>query len=150
MDFGQLQAWLHVVVVHVPVVIAPVALYLLTRGRRNNPHEFLRLGHFLVLIVALTSAVAYFTGPTTVEWWQNQDLFDQDALEDHGLWGRISFTLLALAGAGSLITLLAEIQEETPHPIIFKTVWWLLLVGVLCLVWTAHQGGLLRRPELAF
>ena len=71
MDAGQIQAWLHVAVVHVPVILAPVSLYLLIRGKRTDSREFLQLGHTLSVLVALTSAVAYFTGPTTVEWWQS-------------------------------------------------------------------------------
>ena len=150
MDFSQLQAWLHVAIVHIPVIIAPVSLFLLTKGKRNESADFLRLGHTLVLLVTLTSAVAYFTGPTTVDWWQEKVQFDQEAVEAHGLWGRISFTLLTLAGVGSLMTIIGELQDEKPHPLIFSFVWWLLFTGVISLIWTAHQGGLLRRPELAF
>ena len=150
MDAGQIQAWLHVAVVHVPVILAPLSLYLMIRGKRSDSREFLRLGHTLSVLVALTSAVAYFTGPTTVEWWQSLVEWDSGAIEDHGLWGRISFTILALAGVGSVISILAEVQEEKPHPWIFHGVAWLLTAGVLCLIWTSHLGGLLRRPELAF
>ena len=150
MDWGQLQAWLHVAVVHVPVILAPMSLFLLSRGKKTHSHDLLQLGHGLTIVVALTSAIAYFTGPTTVEWWQELIQFDSDAIENHGLWGRVSFTLLVMAGVGSLISVLAVLQEEPPHPLIFRGVWWFLLAGVLCLIWTAHLGGLLRRPELAF
>ena len=150
MDFSAFQAWLHVALVHVPVVLSPLAIFLLVRSWRDQHTQDLRLSHGLILLCAITATVAYFTGPTTMEWWQGKIDLNQEAIEDHGLWGRISFTIMALAGAGSLIALLSDLQDEPVHPAVEKVVLVLLATGCACMIWTAHLGGLLRRPELAF
>ena len=77
-------------------------------------------------------------------------MLDQEQVENHGLWGRISFTIMAIAGVAALMTLIAYLQEEEPHPLLLRIVLGLTLIGFTSSVWTAHLGGILRRPELGF
>ena len=144
------SAWLHVVVVHFPVVLTPVGVILVVRAIRSQRVADLKVAYVIILIAAIGAIVAYLTGPTAADWLQQVIKLDQDSVEDHGVWGRAAFTVMVLAGAGSLLALIAYLQEEEPHPAIPWVVTGLSLIGLGLLVWTAHLGGLLRRPELGF
>ncbi|MGE4619206.1 MAG: hypothetical protein AAEJ04_05290, partial [Planctomycetota bacterium] len=110
------STWAHLLVVHIPVLLSPVALFFLIRAMRSSATTDFKLAHSFVLICAIASIVAYLTGPTAAEWLAERIDMIQEQVENHGLWGRISFTVMVLAGAASLIAILAYLQGEEPHP----------------------------------
>ncbi len=133
-----------------PVLFSPVALFFLARARRSSSVTEYKMAYGLVLISAAASVTAYFTGPPAAEWLSGVLTLDQVWIEDHALWGRVAFTIMALAGAASLVALLAYWQDEQPHASLPWVVGGLTLLAFAAMVWTAHLGGLIRRPELRF
>ncbi|MAW76177.1 MAG: hypothetical protein VYD70_02675 [Planctomycetota bacterium] len=144
------STWVHLLVVHIPVLLCPVALFFLIRAIRSSAVADSKIGHVFVLICAIATVIAYFTGTSSAEWLDGIIQLDQEQVENHGLWGRISFTIMAIAGVAALMTLIAYLQEEEPHPLLLRIVLGLTLIGFTSSVWTAHLGGILRRPELGF
>ncbi|MEC9477043.1 MAG: hypothetical protein VX764_08405 [Planctomycetota bacterium] len=144
------STWVHLLVVHVPVLICPVALFFLIRAARSGSESDFKIGNALVLISAIAAVIAYFTGVSAAEWLDGIIELDQEQVEDHGLWGRISFTIMAIVGVVSLMAIIAFLQEEKPHPSLPRIILGLTLIGFACSAWTAHLGGILRRPELGF
>ncbi|MEL6822758.1 MAG: hypothetical protein AAFP70_13430 [Calditrichota bacterium] len=142
--------WLHLIVVHVPVLFSPLALFFLVRAMRSKAIPDYQLAYSFVIIAALTSAAAYFTGPGAADWLSEILTLEQNLLEDHALWGRVAFTVMLIAGVMALMAILAYFQEETPHPALSWGIAVLIFISSLMLIWTAHLGGLLRRPELVF
>ena len=144
------STWVHLLVVHVPVLLCPVALFFLIRATRSATESDFKIGNAFVLISAIAAVIAYFTGTSAAEWLDGIIELDQEQVEDHGLWGRISFTVMAIAGVGSLMAIIAFLQQEKPHPLLPRIILGLTLIGFSCCAWTAHLGGILRRPELGF
>ena len=142
--------WLHVMVVHVPVILTPVGLLLLFRATRSARESDFKLAYTVILVASIAAIVAYLTGPQAAEFLQEIIELDQDSVEDHGLWGRVAFTVMVLAGAGALLAIIAYLQEEEPHAAIAWVVIGLSILATGLLIWTAHLGGLLRRAELTF
>lgn len=146
----MLWSWLHVILVHVPVILAPLGAFVLIMAIKSHSRREFKFAYSLILISTALSGLAYFTGPLAAEFLDPITSISQDALENHALWGRIAFTLMMMAGAGALIPILNYLQEEEPHPLLVYAVLTLTMLSFAMLVWTAHLGGLLRRPELAF
>lgn len=144
------STWVHLLVVHVPVLLCPIALFYLIRSVRSSDESDFKTGNTFVLISAIAAVIAYFTGASAAEWLAGIIELDQEQVENHGLWGRISFTVMAIAGVSSLMTIIAFLQEEKPHPLLPRITLGLTLIGFACTAWTAHLGGILRRPELGF
>jgi len=144
------NTWLHLIVVHIPVLFSPLALIFLFRAMRSKTVSDYQLAYSFVIIVALTSTVSYFTGQGAAEWLTDILTLEQNLLEDHALWGRVAFTILLLAGVMALIAVLAYFQEEEPHSSLPWAIAMLMFISTIILIWTAHLGGLLRRPELVF
>lgn len=144
------STWLHLLVVHIPVLLCPVAMFFLVRALRSSSDTDFKIAHGFVLICSIAAVIAYFTGGTAAEWLAEIIDIDQEQMENHGLWGRISFTIMSLAGAASLVAVIAYMQGEKPQPLVPRIVLGLLVLGFISLTWTAHLGGILRRPELGF
>lgn len=142
------ETWLHLVIVHVPVILTPVSLFLLVKSVRSKVDSDFITAYIFVLLCAVSSVIAYITGPLAAEFLVNHVTFDQELLEAHALWGRISFTIMLLAGVAALIPLLNYLQEESPSLWLPYVVLFLTGLSLAALLWSAHLGGMLRRPEL--
>jgi hypothetical protein len=140
--------WIHLLVVHVPVVLTPIALALLVRAMRSSSETDFKLAYAVVLGVAVLSVAAYVTGPMAADWLNEEIALEIGRTEDHALWGRAAFTTSALGGAAALVALSAFRQEEEPHKALPWVVAMLTTITLCLLIWTAHLGGLIRRPEL--
>jgi hypothetical protein len=141
-------SWTHLLVVHVPVVLTPVALWLLVRAVRSVSEYDFKIAYGMVLIVAVFSVLAYVTGPMAADWLNEEIALEAARSEDHALFGRAAFTVTSLAGAAALVALLSYLQEEEPQRWLPWTVAGFLVIALVLLIWTAHLGGLIRRPEL--
>ena len=76
------STWVHLMVVHVPVLLSPVALYFLIRTIRSSTEVDFKIGNTLVLISAIGAVIAYFTGTGAAEWLEGVIELDQEQVED--------------------------------------------------------------------
>ena len=107
--------------------------------------------YWVTLFISLFAFAAYFTGPGTAEWIKTKiDLYPQQLVENHALWGRFGFIGSVLSGIFALMAIMNYTQGEIPH----KSIPWilsaLLIINFLIYIYTAHLGGMIRREDLFF
>ena len=139
---------LHLLTVHLPVVLCPLALVLFLFARLRYDTPAARIARWLLVASAVVGVPAYFSGPPAFESMEGELAPMRDLVELHAVLGRAAFFGLVLLALTALQASLKEMQEE-PVP------GWLhgiVVVGTLLLsyvlAWTGHLGGAIRRPEL--
>lgn len=141
-------AQLHLLAVHLPVLACPAAVVLLALARLTRNETFFQTGCGFLVLGALAGVAAYFSGPAAYESLALPAGPERELAEAHGALGKGAFMGMVLGGLAALLALLQYPQGERPAP------WlrWALLAAALVLTWllawTAHQGGLIRHPEL--
>jgi len=141
--------WIHIVIVHFVVIGTPWLAYRVVVHRDLDMVSipWKRTYTALILLTALT-AIAYFTGPETAEGTkQVLPTYSQDQVEDHALWGRIAFVIQGITGLIGVMGWASILQEEKPDRRLRYVLLLLLLVNTLIIVYTAHLGGVIRRPD---
>ncbi len=141
-------AHLHLVTVHLPVILCPLALVLFLCARLRHDTPAARIGCWLLVASAVVGVPAYFSGPTAFEAMESELAPMRDLVELHAVLGRAAFFGLILLALTALQTVLRELQEEPvpawPHRVV--VVGTALLSYVLA--WTGHLGGAIRHPEI--
>lgn len=141
-------AHLHLLTVHLPVILCPLALVLFVCARLRPGTPAARIGRWLLVAAAALGVPAYFSGPTAFEAMENELAPMRDLVELHAVLGRAGFFGLVLLALTALQSALREMGEE-PVP------GWLhgiMVVGTLLLsyvlAWTGHLGGAIRHPGI--
>ncbi len=102
-----------------------------------------------LIILAIITGVAYYTGPETAEWTkQVLASFPQDQVEDHALWGRVAMVIQVITGILGIMGWASILQEEKPDSRISILLIVLLIINTLVILYTAHLGGMIRRMDL--
>lgn len=97
------------------------------------------------------ASIAYFTGPATAEWVKEEiSNYSKNLVENHALWGRVGFIMSILTGILGIVAITNYAQDEKPHQAIPWILFFILLINVLVFTYTAHLGGLIRRPDLQY
>jgi uncharacterized membrane protein len=139
---------LHLLAVHLPVVLTPVAAILLGVGYLRKSEDLVRAAYWLLVASVVAGGAAYFSGPSAFENMEAELGPVRDLVETHAVLGKAAFFGLVLLAVGSVQALLQGHQEE-PTPGWLK---WTLAAGTLLLcyvlAWTAHLGGQIRHPEV--
>ena len=139
---------LHLLTVHVPVVLCPLALVLFLFARLRHDTPAARIARWLLVASAVVGVPAYFSGPPAFESMESEFAPVRDLVELHAVLGRAAFFGLVLLALAALQTSLREMREE-PVPGRLHGV---VVVGTLLLsyvlAWTGHLGGAIRRPEM--
>jgi len=149
----------HLVSVHIPVVLMPLAFILLVMGAwrgRMAYYDALGLstttltttGRSLILVSAIMAGIAYYTGPIAFESVETQLDAVRDLVEFHAVLGRATFFGIILVAIPTILAVMREFEEEPPSFWLDRIV--IVGSGLLCylLLWTGHLGGAIRRPEL--
>lgn len=141
-------AHLHLLTVHLPVILCPLALVLFLGARLRWDTPAARIGRWLLIAAAAVGVPAYFSGPTAFESMETELAPMRDLVELHAVLGRAAFFGLVLLALTALQTTLRELQEE-PVP---RWLHAIVVVGTLLLsyvlAWTGHLGGAIRHPEI--
>ena len=148
----MLANWIHIAIVHVAVLGTPFLAYRAWSHRSASMDEapWKSTYTWLIILVIVTS-IAYFTGPDAADWTkQILEGYSQDQVEDHALWGRISFVIHGLTGLLGVMGWASILQEEIPDSRIGKLIIALLVINTVVIFYTAHLGGLIRRTDLMF
>ena len=141
-------AHLHLVTVHLPVVLCPLALTLFVCARLRHDTPAARIARWMLVAAAAVGVPAYFSGPPAFESMEAELAAVRELVELHAVLGRAAFFGLVLLALAALQAALREMQEEPVPRWLHATV----VVGTLLLsyvlAWTAHLGGVIRRPEI--
>jgi uncharacterized membrane protein len=141
-------AHLHLILNHLPVVLAPTALVVLILGvwRRNG--EFVKLGLGLFVATGLLAVPAYLTGEPAEGIVARYSGVTTEAIERHESAATGALVTLVLAGLVGLAGLYLDRREDDiPRWLIAAAV----LFGLLATVWVgvaANFGGHVRHQEL--
>ncbi|MEO0559130.1 MAG: hypothetical protein AAF170_13210 [Bacteroidota bacterium] len=150
----------HLVAVHVPVVLTPLALVLLClgawRGRASTSAEsgrsaatLIATGRWLLLVSAVVGGVAYFSGPPAFESIETELEAVRDLVELHAVLGRAAFFGLVLLALPTINAMFREFEDEAPSRWLNAIVMAGAALVSYLLLWTGHLGGAIRRPEIA-
>ena len=148
----MLANWIHIVIVHFAVIGTPWLLYRAMKQRNyamdNAPWK---LNYSLLILFGITSGIAYFTGPEAADYLKGfLEGYNQNLVENHALWGRAAFVIQVIAAFLGIMGWASIFQEEKPDKRIAWLIIALLAVNILVMLYTAHLGGQIRRPDLIF
>ncbi|MCB1327838.1 MAG: hypothetical protein H7A21_13930 [Spirochaetales bacterium] len=141
-------AQLHLVLNHVPVLGALGAALLLLWALLAGSRDLARAGFAGLLVVALFSAGAYFSGEEAEEVVEDYPAVQEQVIEAHEEAAELAFILGLFAAVPGLAGLWLERSHLAPRRVhLFLGLGFALLVfGDMA--YTAHLGGLIRHPEL--
>ncbi len=141
--------YLHIISVHLPVILTPVLVLWIYSNLKNHAEKTWKRIFGVSLLLTLITSISYFTGPATADHIKNVvQNYPQHLVENHALWGRIAFILQVFSGLVSIMGLSSLYQDEKPSPKLPLILLIINLISVLILIYTAHLGGMIRRPEL--
>lgn len=141
-------AYVHVVIVHLPVVGFLFTFVLTLLGLLFRDRRLVLIGCSFALVCAVGAAVAYGSGPPAFE--QLRDGFDgetRDMAQYHAVIGRAAFIGAIVAGLLALQALLRSAADDGPSPWLARSLVLILLVVAVTMAWAARLGGVLRHPE---
>lgn len=142
--------WIHIVIVHLAVIGTPWLVYrVFSHGQIPMDSQPWKSTFTALILLAVITAVAYFTGPEAADWTKGVvENYSQDQVEDHALWGRVAFVVQTITGLLGVMGLASILQEDTPDRRIRPLLIMLLIANTLIVLYTAHLGGLIRRMDL--
>jgi uncharacterized membrane protein len=142
----------HLTLNHIPVVGSGFALALLGWAILRGSEELKRVGLVAVVLVAVLTVPAYFTGsPAFVAAMEVLEATpaDEDPLvEKHESAAGIAFTSAALAGVSALAVLIWGRGGKPLPGRVVLAVFALSAATVLLMARTANLGGAIRHPEI--
>jgi len=140
---------LHIITVHIPVILTPVLAVWMFPNLKNQSDRTWKWIYAASILLAIVASISYFTGPATADHIKSViQNYPQDLVENHALWGRITFILQVFSGLIGIMALSGYLQGEKPSQKLPYILFVLLLINTLILLYTAHLGGMIRRPDL--
>jgi uncharacterized membrane protein len=125
-----------------------MVLWIYSNLKKQSEKTWKRIFGVSLLLTIFTS-ISYFTGPATADHVKTiLQNYPQDLVENHALWGRIAYILQVFSGLISITGLSSLFQDEKPSPKLPLILLIINLISVLILIYTAHLGGIIRRPDL--
>jgi len=108
-----------------------------------------KLVFLLSIVLAIFASISYFSGPATAEWVKSHTAdYQQNLVENHALLARIGFIFSILNGLLGIMAIANYLQGEKPHKAIPWVLFCLIIISLIVYTYTAHLGGLIRRPDL--
>lgn len=145
------SAYIHLVSVHISVLGTPLLLIWVISNLKMQSNNQWKWIYSTGILLAILTSLSYFTGPATADWVKILlSTYPQNLVENHALWGRFGFIVQILIGLMGIMALANALQDEKPYKSIAYILLFLLIINTFILVYTAHLGGLIRRPDLIF
>ncbi len=141
-------AHLHLILNHIPVILAPTGLVILALGylRRNAASAKVGLG--VIVAAALFTVPTYFSGEGAEDVVGDLPGVNMDDIEHHAAVATQAFVVIGLTGLAALAALLLGARgKPAPSWLVVAT----LVLSVAASGWlgvTANLGGLIRHPEI--
>lgn len=141
-------AYIHLVVVHLPVVGSLFVAAWLALGHFLNNDLLLKISYGTLVVLALFGIAAYYSGPSAYEQLEAELASSKPWVEQHAVIGRAAFMLLIVTAVLAFQALLQFLQEEPPANWLRRTILGMTLALVYLLAWSAHLGGEIRHTEI--
>jgi uncharacterized membrane protein len=140
-------AHFHLAFNHVPVVLVPVAVVMLSYALASKSVDLTKGALVLLIVSTLFGAGAFLTGESAEEAVEQIPGVSPEAIEAHEELAPIAAAATALVGLFALVLLLKwRPGGATPWTMIATLV--AALAAAMLLAWTAYLGGRINHPEL--
>lgn len=140
-------AHLHITLVHVPVVLAPVGLVALLVGMRIRNRSVEGVALSMLVLAALVALPAFLVGEGAEELVEHLSGISEHVIEEHEEAAVVAFWLTNLLGVLSAVTLFG----------LWRVAGWIrwmkALVAIAAVIagtslfYAAYEGGKIRHPE---
>jgi hypothetical protein len=141
-------AHVHLAVNHLPVILVPVSIAMLTAAWAKSSAELRKAGLTWLVVAAVAGGAAYLTGEPAEDVVEDLPAVSKAAIEEH----EEAALLAAVAtGTAGLIALGALVIGRGPAPApgwILATTFVVALVAAGLMLWTANLGGRISHPEI--
>jgi len=141
-------AHLHLLLNHVPVILAPAGLVILALGLVRRSTEVLKVGLAVIVAAALFTVPTYFSGEKAADVVGDLSGVNMDDIEHHAVMAVQAFVAIGVTGLVALAALLLGLRgKAAPFWLVITT----LVLAVIASGWlalTANLGGLIRHPEI--
>lgn len=140
-------AHLHIVLVHFPLVLLPVALTVLVGGALLRNRAIKGVALALLVFAALVTVPAFLLGEGAEELVEHLSGVSEQLIEEHEEAAEIAFWLTNMVGALSLAALFGMWRRAIWFGTLLKVVVVAALVASVALFYAGYQGGEIRHPE---
>lgn len=131
-------AYLHLLTNHIPVFGFLFGAFLMAYGLVRRNAEIKKLAAFVLLIAALGTVVAYYSGHNAEDVVEHMAGVSEAALEKHEDAARLPFLIAIITAVGSLVYLVRA------FPFFDLGLLVLSVVGLGAGVWAAKTGGAIK------
>lgn len=139
---------IHLMLAHLPVVGLLAVVALLVVAITAKSELLFKTACGFLLACSLFAVGSYLSGPPSYEIIEAAHLAEEEIVERHALFGQISFVGMILLAAMTLGGIIQYFQGEAPGRAMRAALLAAAILMAAVLVWTAHEGGEIRHPEL--
>jgi uncharacterized membrane protein len=141
-------AHVHLLLNHIPLICAALAILLLAFGVLRKSAEFKKVGLWIFVIAALITIPVYLTGEPTEEIVEHLPGVAAPIIEQHEQAALLSLIAIGVLGVVSFAGLFASRRSaEVSKLFVAATLVVSIIAGGL-MAWTANLGGQIRHTEI--
>ena len=141
-------AHVHLAVNHLPVVLVPVSIAMLTAAWAKKSAELRRAGLVWLVVAAVAGGAAFLTGEPAEHVIENLPGVSKPAIEEHEEAALLAAVATGTAGVLALGVLVIGRGPVPPPSWILATTFVVALVAAVLMVQTANLGGRISHPEI--
>ncbi|MFN8390132.1 MAG: DUF2231 domain-containing protein [Bdellovibrionota bacterium] len=138
-------AHLHLIIVHVPIVITPLALAILLLGLSRDQQNLQQLSYALLVICGLSAAAASWTGDGAEETVEHLAGVSERVIENHEEAAELTVWLCAASGVLAAVGLF--MRASTAARMVGLLTVLVTTASAASLGYTGYLGGKIRHPE---
>ena len=140
-------AYLHITLVHLPIVLMPTAAILLALGLWRKSPSLTTTALSIASVAMLFAIPAFLLGEGAEEVVEHLPGISEHLIEEHEEVADIAFALSLAAGIMSLLSIGLRRAGANLCTLAVKVALLLLVAASGALTYTAYEGGKIRHPE---
>jgi hypothetical protein len=141
-------AYLHIALVHVPVVLTPVSVILLAIAHLRSSLVVARVALGILIAASLVAVCAYFLGEGAEEIVEHLPGILESTIENHEESASLSLGFTIAVGLLSLMSWVAISRGSALERVLLAITFMVAAASSASLAYTAHLGGIIRHPEI--
>lgn len=141
------QAHLHLILVHIPVVLTPVAALTLALGLMRKQSTTVTIAHSFLVAATLFCIPAFLLGEGAEELVEHLPGISEDTIEEHEEVAEVTVWISGFLGLCSLVSLMLRNRMTGLHFRLQSVILALAFAASGFLAYTAYEGGKIRHPE---